>query len=345
MSLLDLCPASYDECFSSWVYRCKIKFPWVKFVLEDDGVDKEHGEYREVEYEDPDFDVNSAFVKSVVLKLGLAANDYLPFFEIKPGKVLPFKYRRFYCSICMKENIEQNILPCWSKEWCYSVSTFCLKHKKKLSFGRFLYPHIGRAWHAFSESTNGSCIPHGGSRQYALWEDDGVQEYIYQLSSQVLEWYWAEEKNLKWEGTCNARVESFDLILRLLTQAPCPLNSGGISWLFTFSHKIRLGRYRRDYSWLLENGVNEVDINQRACGVILAGKILGVLAKDQVARLNHMVGDLFPYFDHSSLELGFASANYRSMDDYNYLLSRFDQLPCSFQENLHGFIVGLQPEA
>lgn len=345
MSLLDLCPASLDECFSSWIYRCMIKFPWVKFSLEGINVRGESDRFGGIVYEDPDFDIDSSYVQNVILRLDLAEDDYLPFFEKRPGKLLSWQSRRFYCPECIAEDVKNNILPCWRRDWCSAISVFCSSHKKKLSSIRFNNEPIGRGWRAFSELANYPHPQYQGTRNYDLWESENLQKALYCLAAQVFEWYGAdEETRLNIADTDAASTASFDLVLELLTQAPSLHNSGGLSWAFTFAFKLRLGRYRKGYSWLLENGVNEVDINQRICGVILAGKVLGILSDEEVGRLDCMVDDLFPYFGLSNLELGFTCANYNSISDYDYLLSRIGQLPCSSQKRFHSFVAGLTPE-
>lgn len=345
MSLLDLCPAGVDECFSSWIYRCMIKFPWVKFSLEGVGVAGEFDRYGGVVYEDPDFDIGSSYVQDVILRLDLAEDDYLPFFEKRYGKLLSWQCRRFYCQECIMDDVKNNLLPCWRKNWCSAASVFCLSHKKKLSCIQFNYEHIARGWRAFSEFANRPHLQYKGTRNYDLWEGENLQKALYYLAAQVFEWYSADEEiKLNIADTNATSTASFDLVLELLTQPPSLHNSGGLSWAFTFALKLRLGRYRKGYSWLLENGVNEVDINQRVCGVILAGKVLGILSDQEVGRLDCMVDDLFPYFGLSNLELGFTCANYNSISDYEYLLSRIGQLPCSSQKRFHSFVAGLTPE-
>ncbi|WP_282875904.1 hypothetical protein [Pseudomonas peli] len=322
-----------------------IKFPRVKFLLEGVKVRGESDKYGVIVYEDPDFDIDSSYVQDVILRLDLAEDDYLPFFERRPGKLLSWPNRRFYCPECIAEDVKNNILPCWRRDWCRTISVFCLFHKKKLSCIRFNNEPISRGWRAFSELATYPQHQYQGTRNYDLWENENLQKDLYCLAAQVFEWYTAgEEKKLNIADTDAASTTSFDLVLQLFTQAPCIHNSGGLSWTFTFAHKLRLVRYRKGYSWLLENGVDEVDINQRVCGVILAGKVLGILSDEEVGRLDCMVDDLFPYFGLSNLALGFSCANYNSISDYDYLLSKIGQLPCSNQKRFHSFVVGLTPE-
>lgn len=345
MRLLNLCPASVDECFSSWIYRCMIKFPWVKFSLEGVSVKGECDRHGELVYEDPDFDIGSSYVQDVISRLNLAEDDYLRFFDKKPGKLLSWQSRRFYCQDCIIDDIKNNILPCWRRSWCSAVCVFCSFHEKKLSSIRFNCDPIGRGWRAFSEFSQYPYHQYQGTRNYNLWESESLQEALYDLAIQVFEWYdSSEEARVDSAGADAASTAYFDLVFELLTQAPSLHNSGGLSWSFTFAFKLRLGRYRKDYSWLLENGVNEVDINQRICGVILAGKVLGILSDEEVGRLDCMVDDLFPYFGLSNLELGFTCANYSSIGDYDYLLSRIGRLPHSSQTRFDGFVAGLTPE-
>lgn len=345
MNLSDSCPACDDECFSSWVYRCMMKLPLVRFLLEGTGVKSESDMYGGSVYEDPDFDLDSGYAQDVISKLGLTEADYLPFFEKRPGKLLPWRSRRFYCQECLKEDVKNNILPYWRRGWCSTVSVFCLVHKKKLSCITYNLAPIGRGWRAFYELANSHYPQHHGTRDYDLWEGECLQQTLFDLTARVSQWYNSDEaKKAEIVGRDVASTASFDLVLELLTQAPSLHNSGGLSWGFTFAFKLRLERYRKGYSWLLENGVNEVDINQRICGVVLAGKVLGILSDEEVGNLECMVGDLFPYFGLSNLELGFTCANYNSIEDFDYLLSKIGQLPCSNQKRFQSFIEGLTPE-
>ncbi len=345
MNLSDSCPVCVDECFSSWVYRCMMKLPRVKFLLEGTGVKSESDMYGGFVYEDPDFDLDSGYAQDVISRLGLAEADYLPFFERRPGKLLSWRNRRFYCQECLKEDVKNNLLPYWRRGWCSTVSVFCSVHKKKLSCITYNLDPIGRGWRAFSEFANSPYPRDQGTRNYDLWEGEHLQQALFDLTARVSQWYSSDEATkADIVGHDAVSTASFDLVLELLTQAPSLHNSGGLSWGFTFAYKLRLDRYRKGYSWLLENGVNEVDINQRVCGVVLAGKVLGILSDDEVGSLECIVRDLFPYFGLSNLELGFACANYDSIEDYNYLLSKIAQLPCSNSTRFQSFIVGLTPE-
>ncbi|HGM8212465.1 TPA: hypothetical protein ACRNHZ_000789 [Pseudomonas aeruginosa] len=322
-----------------------MKFPRVKFQLEGTAVNGEFDVYREMIYEDPDFDLGSSYVQDVISRLGLAEVDYLPFFEKIPGTLLSWPSRRFYCQECLREDVKNNLLPCWRRGWCTTVSVFCTIHKKKLSRLQFDYDRIGRGWQAFYELTNTPSSRYAGTRSYDLWESEHLQQALFDLATKVFQWYNSDETakaDIAGHGT--ALSYFFDLVLELLTQAPSVRNSGGLAWQFRFAFKLILKRYRKGYSWLLRNGVNEVDINQRVCGVILAGKVLGVLSDEEVKRLDCMVDDLFPYFGLSNLELGITCTNYNSIEDYDYLRSIIGQFPCSNQKRFQSFLAGLNPE-
>jgi len=340
MDLLRMFPPGVDECFSSWIYRCTVKFPWVKFSLEDVGVkgyfDEDYGHFDE----DPDFDIGSDYVQEVLSRISLAERDCISFFEMRPGRLLSWRGRIFYCQECITNDVECHMLPCWRKAWCSVVTVFCPIHKRKLSrIFHNCHPH-SKGWQAFHDIANHPYNQFIGSRSYDLWESEDVQKVICRLSMRVAEWYSSDHKaKVDVTGDDTASTELFDLILELLTQAPSRIHPGGVSWLFTFAAKVRLDRYGKCYSWLLERGVERVDINQRICGVILTGKILGILSDEEVGELNCVPHDLFPYFAVSNAEIGRVCAG--SIGNYDYLQFRVSQLPCSSQKRFHDFLSGL----
>lgn len=139
---------TYDETFTSWVYRCSIASPELHAQLKQNCAFGFSGNSN-VLIVDPDFDRSSVIFVFVCQTLQL--NPYEAWLYFKPSveEVTPWPNRLHFCRRCLESDLEQGRLPSWRKSWCYALSTICSEHKVELSIGS-VRPSLDKAWACFS---------------------------------------------------------------------------------------------------------------------------------------------------------------------------------------------------
>lgn len=141
--------AQYDECFSSWHFRCLQATKEDALLLNDPAYTVE-----------PDFwlthniTFQSARDRDVACKLR-------QFFREETAWVLPWGQRRAYCYACLCGDIKAGLIPYWRKKWCYLHCPICIDHYCQLEVLPGFSVGIDKPWVAFSYSCKNTTYNYG----------------------------------------------------------------------------------------------------------------------------------------------------------------------------------------
>jgi len=332
-------PPIENETFSSWVYRCSVASPEISLRLRSPSVKSWSGRFiDEWIYEDPDFDVDSEFLRFAAEDLSLSSDLIEEMVRRENRTVLTWPARRIYCRECLRGDVSRGHLPAWRKEWCYVDSVFCTVHG--LQFSCLKHEHdIEKGWVAFSDSAlQKGCF----SRDFETWVTDPVRAEKHKLLQQIHSW--RERRYSEIEIDFDILLNCFELVFSLFLQAPTTEHSGGLGWHISHwgSGRPNLGRYRHSYGRSLSTGVMEAGINERVCALILAGRAFGIISPADIEVLSSSARSFYYPFSYSKEALGHCCSNYNNSDEYLYLMSQFERFPIASMGLLAEFISGVQ---
>ena len=261
-----------DETLTSWLYRCSVNRNVSLF-------DRQELEARpdwwwsglRLDFSELDFDFTSSFYNSAAASLGLDLNTVNIVFSQRPGPIVDWNSRHFFCPECLRYDISQWRLPSWKKNWCYNNSVCCLEHRCELVRLRGS-PKYSKAWDSFIQICNG-----GPTRN--SWDDEHFA--ICRISCLSRIHLWLERSNFSNPNN----IAVFTKLYNIFLQSPYRGSYGGAARsLFQFRSSPR-GLEASVFRDSVMFGPSTADIPSRVGSLILVAMLLEIIPQKTVTKL------------------------------------------------------------
>lgn len=314
---------TYDETFTSWIFRCGNCREINLSSLADITVSEDCVGGRIV-YEDPDFDFESPYFLAASRLMNLDKNLLKLSFSPRAEWILPWWQRRYYCPDCLADDVRERRAPSWRRAWCYAFVSHCEIHKKQLI--ELDGPvSQSKAWDAFVSSANSNytCQPNRCSK----WASRNATAIRYLLQRKALRVFKTSSRFPIKKRRRSDIFFCFKVIAQILLMPSTLFNRPGAARCLFSDGRMRIDRTLKSYPDIIEIGSLESTSHERMCAVILAGFILSIYGSrelDLIRRVYRYAGINFP---DDKFFLGFWAFNFSSVSDYNYVKSMFSFFP------------------
>lgn len=254
-----------DEVLSSWLFRCSFN-RGIKGFKRFDLYTKPESWWEGLDLQslDPDVDFLAAS-KRFELGSRIAQVETMErYFSFSKCNVIDWKYRRFFCSDCLRDDIANGQLPVWRKNWCYEHSSICITHGRALST-LLDASRYSKAWDAFAQICN---FASNGEAPIRWKIGDGWSSVVSRIENALI---CVDRRNK------TMRQELFEKLFCIFLQMPYKGSFGGVARIhFYLERGVRFAEPDSlERSFLC--GPSTADPYSRLGGVMLAAALLGSL--------------------------------------------------------------------
>lgn len=341
MKIKGLPRAQPDETFSSWVWRCGIH-PRCGRINEKDA-HRIFDSFREV---DPDYDFEAAGLLSICEKARITPKLAERYFAPRCSLVNPVSYRGYYCRKCIRDNVENGLLPVWRKKWAYYFYACCEEHRELLiPLHRYKNHDVEKGWSAFalSKVANRALFsyrafdkvdcrffkPVGPLHKVQRWFNELERNQVHTINKGMLE-------------TCAHPILPLaQLMLKIfLTSRTSRHNSGPARyWMSGGSDEIQHELF--EYGECMEHGLMSAVPYYRMIALLWVGQLFEVLNDGDIAFLKkHSMDTGFLRWIDDLYDLGFETADLLDESRYVHVVMLLQDAGAmqysSFQKFLHG---------
>lgn len=308
-----LTPAS-DETFSSWAYRCSVS----RFLgnLDRRALGREPS-WRlcgaRIDVEDPDYDIASEYMRGATNTLGVHSRILERYFLAAADNAVGWNARRYFCPLCLRNDVALGRMPSWRNEWCKKTAVMCLTHCCYLVELRSS-PGISKAWDAFSELSNDLSD---------FYIDKNTQKYHFLLYRRI-------SMLLKSTGSTSSthEIEASELLRNLYSlflQSPYRGCRGGSARLF-FNARRGVTADADSFIVSCTYGLETADLRSRLVSLVISAMLLDLIPANAALLLNKQNNtgiNFWPITEDIRRRFFLPAVDSKSYEDLRVYLGRF----------------------
>lgn len=326
--------AKYDECLSSWVWRCsQSRYPT--------GMDFQSF-LREVD--DPDFSFSE--LQAGLDRLGISQGEAQCFFDARSPWVFPWEQRSVFCPQCLGDDIAAGGLPYWRKSWSYLHCPICIEHNRLLVLFERYYPYFDKAWIAFSDD----CIAplNSSTRCRVPWKQPPSSLGVISLALKIQKLLTtAHHKATIYFSACGTmcssseilRVSRFLFEYFLFPRLRVPTGDG-------VARGMQYGVARVDERMTREQaklyGCNDCDVFSRVTALILIGCVLRLVPVELFKRVRRSLRLFIHLESGAAYDIGRCGLTFLTRNEHRAAVDFFESLSDSMRGLLSDFLNGLK---
>lgn len=266
-----------DETLSSWIFRCSVyRRAKVCCLLRLEDRPSSWWDNLDLKYEDPDIDFATSVTR--LGDAGIETNARLleAHFAMRTGKLVEWKYRRFYCPQCLIDDVAGGHLPRWRKSWCYEGASACILHGRHLDT-LVDASRYSKAWDAFVQHCNSNVCRSVADAENGMKFSRLRSTTISLVSKRIF--YGRDPRQ---DGIACL----FSKLYQIFLQAPFKGSHGGAARIHF--HTQRRDRFAEsqtlEHSFMI--GPSTADSSSRFGSMILAAALLGVITETRYLVLS-----------------------------------------------------------
>ena len=259
-----------DETLSSWIYRCSVyRRSKVCRLLRLEDRPLRWWDNLDLKYEDPDIDFATSVTRLASAGIETTEGLLKAHFAMRSGKLVEWKYRRFYCPQCLTDDVTGGQLPRWRKSWCYEEASVCIQHRRRLDI-LVDASRYSKAWDAFVQHCNSNAGRSVSDVESGMKFSRLRSTTIALMTKRICYGHGPRQ---------DATASLFSKLYQIFLHAPFKGSRGGAARIHF--HTQRRERFAEsqtlEHSFMI--GPSTADSSSRFGSMILAGALLGIITE------------------------------------------------------------------